>query len=57
MSSCLFEELVARVAALLKEGAPPEAIDQTLNMLSTEHRAEVLAAAHELAGLDPYTQP
>jgi hypothetical protein len=57
MSSCLFDELVAQIAALLKEGAPQEAIDRVLEPLSSEYRAEVLAAAHESAGLNPVKQP
>jgi hypothetical protein len=57
MSSCLFDELVARVAKLLKKGAPQEAIDHVLRPLSSEYRAEVLAAAHESAGLDRVKQP
>jgi hypothetical protein len=48
MSSCTFEELVARVAAMLKESAPQDDIDQLLEMLSPAYRAEVLAAARDL---------
>ena len=48
MSSCTFEELVARVAAMLKESASPGDIDQLLEMLSPAYRAEVLAAARDL---------
>jgi hypothetical protein len=57
MSSCLFDELVAHVAALLKERAPQEAIDQVLEPLSPEYRAEVLAAARELLGQYPIRVP
>jgi hypothetical protein len=48
MSSCTFEELVARVAAMLKEGVPQREIDQLLAMLSSAYRAEVLASARDL---------
>jgi hypothetical protein len=48
MSSCIFEELVARVAALLRAGTAQGDIDQLLAMLSPAHRAEVLASAHDL---------
>ena len=51
MASCTFEELVAQVAALLKERAPQAAIDRVLEPLSSEYRAEVLAAARELLEL------
>jgi hypothetical protein len=57
MSACLFDELVARVAALLKQGAPQEAIDRVLEPFSSEYRAEVLAAALESAGLNRVRQP
>jgi hypothetical protein len=57
MSSCLFDELVARVAVLLKEGAPQEAIDEVLEPLSSAYRAEILAAAHDLAELGRARQP
>ena len=50
-SSCTFEELVARVAELLKAGASQEQIDRFLEMLSPAYRAEVLAAARDLASL------
>jgi hypothetical protein len=55
MSSCLFDELVAQVAALLKEGAPQEALDRVLKPLSSEYRAEVMTAARELLGSNPTT--
>jgi hypothetical protein len=48
MASCAFEELVSRVAAMLKESAPPADINRFLEMLSPEYRAEVIASAKEL---------
>jgi hypothetical protein len=57
MSSCLFDELVGRVAALLKERASQEAIDQVLEPLSPPYRTEVLAAARELLEQDPARLP
>ena len=56
MSSCSFEELVSRVAAMLKQEVPQETIDRFLEMLSSAYRAEVLAAAHDLLGHGP-SQP
>ena len=53
MSSCTFEELVSRVAAMLNEGVALEDIDQFLEMLSSEYRAEVLASAHDSVRHDP----
>ena len=53
MSSCSFEELVSRVAAMLKQGVPQATIDQFLEMLSPGYRAEVMAAAHDLLRHDP----
>ena len=55
MSSCAFEELVSRVAAMLKAGAPQEEINLLLEILSPEYRAEVLAAAQELVS-EPQTK-
>jgi hypothetical protein len=57
MSSCTFEELVTRVAAMLKAGASREDIDQLLGMLSPAYRAEVLAAAGDLLAHHRATQP
>jgi hypothetical protein len=56
MSSCSFEELASHVAAMLKQGVPQETIDRFLEMLSSDYRAEVLAAAHDLLGHEP-SQP
>jgi hypothetical protein len=53
MSSCSFEELVSRVAAMLKQGVPQETIDRFLELLSAGYRAEVLAAADDLLRHDP----
>jgi hypothetical protein len=47
-SSCTFEELVARVAEMLKAGASQEQIDRFLEMLSPAYRADVLGAARDL---------
>jgi hypothetical protein len=55
-SSCTFEELVARVADLLKAGAAQENIDQLLKMLSPAYRADVLAAARDLLTQHPARQ-
>ena len=52
MSSCTFEELVARVASMLKEGVPQRDIDRLLAMLSSAYRAEVLASARDLLSRD-----
>jgi hypothetical protein len=53
MSSCSFEELVFRVATMLKQEVPQETIDRFLEMLSAAYRAEVLVAAHDLLDHDP----
>ena len=47
-SSCTFEELVARVAEMLKAGASRDQIDRFLEMLSPAYRAEVLSAARDV---------
>ena len=52
MSSCTFEELVSRAAALLDEGVPLEDIDRFLQMLSAAYRAEVLASAQDSVSQD-----
>jgi hypothetical protein len=52
-SSCTFEELVARVAEMLKAEASQENIDHVLQMLSPAYRAEVLAAARDLLAHRP----
>ena len=48
MSSCAFEELVSRVAALLSEGHRQQDIDDLLELLSSAYRAEVLASAQDI---------
>ena len=48
MSSCAFEELVARVAAMLQQNAPQEDVDRVVGMLSPQYQAEVLASAADL---------
>jgi hypothetical protein len=48
MSSCTFEELISRVATMLRDGSPWSEIDQLLKMLSPDYRAEVLASAQDL---------
>jgi fatty acid-binding protein DegV len=55
-SSCTFEELVARVAEMLKAGATQEEIDRFLEMLSPVYRAEVLSAARDVLAHDPARQ-
>jgi hypothetical protein len=57
MSSCTFEELVAGIAAMLKERAPQDDIDQLLERLSPAYRAEVLAAARDLLAHHRARQP
>jgi hypothetical protein len=47
--SCYLEEFVSHVAAMLNAGAPQQDIDRFLETLVPEYRAEVLAAALELA--------
>ena len=55
-SSCTFEELVARVAEMLKAGASRDQIDRFLAMLSPVYRAEVLSAARDVLAPDPARQ-
>jgi fatty acid-binding protein DegV len=55
-SSCTFEELVARVAEMLKAGATQEQIDRLLEMLSPVYRAEVVSAARDGLAHDPFRQ-
>jgi hypothetical protein len=38
---------------MLKQGVPQQTIDQFLEMLSPPYRAEVQAAARDLAGQNP----
>jgi hypothetical protein len=55
-SSCTFEELVARVAEMLKAGASGDQIDRFLEMLSPVYRTEVLSAARDVLAHDPARQ-
>ena len=50
MLPCTFEEVVSRVAAMLRKGVPQEDIDELLNLLSPIYQAEVLASAKALIG-------
>jgi hypothetical protein len=52
MSSCTFEELVARVAAMMREGASREDVEQLLALLSPAYRADILAGADDLLRQD-----
>jgi hypothetical protein len=56
-SSCSFEELVTRLAEMLKAGASEERIDRFMETLSPAYRAEVLTAAQDLLAHDRARQP
>jgi hypothetical protein len=55
-SSCTFEQLVSRVAEMLRAGAPLDHIDRLLEMLSPVYRAEVLSAARDVLAHAPARQ-
>jgi hypothetical protein len=56
MSVCTFDELVSRVAAMLRDGVSQKDIDRFLNLLSPAYRADVLSSAEALIERT-YTNP